>query len=342
MSYQGEGVGVPYELQLDKLIARLREGIDRPGELIPIEENECVALCSLVTPILEKEPMLLELDAPIKVCGDLHGQFYDLLRLLELCNHPPQSRYLFLGDYVDRGPQSIEILCLLFAYKIKYPDHIYLLRGNHEIGLVNRVYGFREEIRNRYGKTKLRQNFLHVFNVLPIAAIVEKSIFCCHGGLSPYFLEDHVSNLIELLNSTARPTDVPREGFLCDLVWADPADMPMNGDDPMGWRTSPRGCSWHFGYDVIDQFLDKFGLDLIVRGHQVVEDGYEFYHDRKLITVFSAPNYCNQFDNAGGVFVIRREDSTPSVLEGGFQVIKPDKNRFWSVYGKDTSTDEDE
>ncbi|VEL35359.1 unnamed protein product [Protopolystoma xenopodis] len=314
-----------YEIHLDKLIDSLRLNIETPGVRMELNELDCIALCCLVKPIFESENMLLELAAPIKVCGDIHGQFYDLLRLFLLCEYPPKTRYLFLGDYVDRGPQSVEVLCLLFALKIKYPRGFFMLRGNHESDIVNRIYGFRDEIRERYGKSKLRKHFSNVFSVMPVAAIIENSIFCCHGGLSPELLQDNVTGLQEMINPIPRPVDVPRQGLLCDLLWADPADYAPNGEMQLGWTPSPRGCSWCFGHDVIDKFLDKFGLDLIVRAHQVVEDGYEFYHNRKLITVFSAPNYCNQFDNAGGVFVIKKEEESSSVLEGGFQIIRPEK-----------------
>lgn len=325
------------EIDLDQIITRLLQNIEKPGDPVDINENECETICRMVQPIFEKEPMFIELDAPIKVVGDLHGQFYDLLRLLELCGNPPNTRYLFLGDYVDRGPQSIEVLCLLFAYKIKYPDDVFMLRGNHECDLINRVYGFREEIRGRYGKSNLRKNFLQVFNFLPVAASIANSIFCTHGGLSPDFLEKEIINIKELLNEIPRPTDIPRQGYLCDLLWADPAEHQETGELLPGWSPSTRGCSWHFGFEAIDQFLDKFGFDLIVRAHQVVEDGYEFYHDRKLITIFSAPNYCNQFDNAAAVFVVKKANKVTNMLEGGFQIIKPQKKVQFKVFGKDTS-----
>lgn len=335
------GSGEDFQMDLDKFIARLLRGLQAPGSFIPITEEECFHLCEHAYQIIMQEPMLIELESPLKIVGDLHGQFYDLLRLFEMCNHPPAAKYLFLGDYVDRGPQSLEIVCLVFAYKVKYPQQVTLLRGNHESDLINRVYGFREELRTRFGKTQIRKYFLQVFNVLPVAAIVEKSIFCVHGGLSPELLADDVTDIRYAINSIPRPCEVPRRGLLCDLLWADPEDLPETGEDPSGWSPNNRGCSWQFGYDVVDKFLEKFGFDLVVRAHQVVEDGYEFYDNRKLITVFSAPNYCNQFDNAGGVFVVKKV-GLKNVLEGGFQIIKPEKRVNYVPYTKNTTLLDDD
>ena len=130
------------------------------------------------------QPCLLELEAPLQIVGDIHGQFSDLLRLFEYVGFPPEANYLFLGDYVDRGKQSLEVICLLLSYKIKYPDNFFILRGNHECAAINRVYGFFDECRRRYS-IRLWKVFQDVFNCMPMAALVENKIFCMHGGLSP-------------------------------------------------------------------------------------------------------------------------------------------------------------
>jgi len=248
--------------------------------------------------------MLLELGAPIKICGDVHGQYTDLLRLFEYGGFPPEANYLFLGDYVDRGKQSLEVVCLLFAYKIKYPENFFILRGNHECAGINRIYGFYDECRRRFS-VKLWKSFCNTFNCLPCCAVIDDKIICMHGGLSP-----ELSQMEQLANIN-RPCDVPDTGLLCDILWADP--------DPSitGWGENDRGVSFTFGGDVVRQFLRRHDLDLVVRAHQVVEDGYEFFAGRELVTVFSAPNYCGEFDNAGAMMTV---DDT---LMCSFQILKP-------------------
>lgn len=149
-----------------------------------MSELEVRGLCLKSREIFLQQPILLELEAPLKICGDIHGQYTDLLRLFEYGGFPPEANYLFLGDYVDRGKQSLETICLLLAYKIKYPENFFLLRGNHECASINRIYGFYDECKRRYN-IKLWKTFTDCFNCLPIAAIIDEKIFCCHGGLSP-------------------------------------------------------------------------------------------------------------------------------------------------------------
>ena len=236
--------------------------------------------------------------------GDLHGQYFDLLRLFEYGGFPPDSNYLFLGDYVDRGKQSLETICLLLAYKIKYPENFFLLRGNHECASINRIYGFYDECKRRYS-IKLWKTFTDCFNCLPVAAVVDEKILCMHGGLSPDL--ERLGQILEI----PRPTDVPDEGLLCDLLWADP--------DPTisGWGRNARGVSYTFGHDVVDEFLETHDLDLICRAHQVVEDGYEFQANRSLVTIFSVPNYCGEFDNAGAMMHVSDD------LKCSFKVLRP-------------------
>jgi serine/threonine-protein phosphatase PP1 catalytic subunit len=156
----------------------------RPGRQVNLTESEIRFLCIKSKDIFSSQPVLLELEAPIKICGDTHGQFYDMLRLFEYGGFPPAANYLFLGDYVDRGKQSIETICLLLAYKIKYPENFFILRGNHECASINRIYGFYDECKRRYN-IKLWKTFTDCFNCLPVAAVIDEKIFCMHGGLSP-------------------------------------------------------------------------------------------------------------------------------------------------------------
>ncbi|ETW58926.1 serine/threonine-protein phosphatase PP1-gamma catalytic subunit [Plasmodium falciparum CAMP/Malaysia] len=269
------------EIDIDNVISKLIEVRGtRPGKNVNLTENEIKILCLSSREIFLNQPILLELEAPIKICGDIHGQFYDLLRLFEYGGFPPDANYLFLGDYVDRGKQSLETICLLLAYKIKYPENFFLLRGNHECASINRIYGFYDECKRRYS-VKLWKTFIDCFNCLPVAAIIDEKIFCMHGGL------------------------------LCDLLWSDP-EKEING-----WGENDRGVSFTFGQDVVHNFLRKHELDLICRAHQVVEDGYEFFAKRQLVTLFSAPNYCGEFDNAGAMM------SVDETLMCSFQILKP-------------------
>mgnify|MGYP002051342291 FL=1 len=186
--------------------------------------------------------------------GDVHGQYYDLLRIFEYGGFPPEANYLFLGDYIDRGKQSIETVCLLLCYKIKYPENFFLLRGNHECAQINRIYGFYDECKRRYS-IRLWRVFSDVFNCLPVAALVDEKIFCMHGGLSP-----ELKNLDQIKN-IMRPTDVPDTGLLCDLLWSD----PERGIEAYG--DNDRGVSFTFGEQVVRKFNEKHDIDLICRAH---------------------------------------------------------------------------
>ncbi|KAG0426177.1 hypothetical protein HPB47_026702, partial [Ixodes persulcatus] len=230
----------------------------RPGKNVQLSENEIRGLCLKSREVFLSQPILLELEAPLKICGDTHGQYYDLLRLFEYGGFPPESNYLFLGDYVDRGRHSLETISLLLAYKIKYPENFFILRGNHECASINRIYGFYDECKRRYN-IKLWKTFTDCFNCLPVAAIVDEKIFCMHGGLSPDLQS------MEQVRRIMRPTDVPDQGLLCDLLWSDP------DKDIMGWGENDRGVSFTFGADVVAKFLHKHDLDLICRAHQVGE-----------------------------------------------------------------------
>lgn len=275
-----------------------------PGTQASVSETEIKELCERVRPILLSQPMLLELEAPLKICGDVHGQYSDLLRLFEYGGFPPQANYLFLGDYVDRGKQSLEVICLLLCYKIEYPNNFFILRGNHEAAGINRIYGFYDECKRRYS-IKLWKIFSDVFNCLPVSALVDEKILCMHGGLSPEM------ESLQQIADLSRPCDVPDVGLMCDILWSDP-DTSVSG-----WGENDRGVSFVFGADVVCDFLEKHNLELVVRAHQVVEDGYEFFAGRRLVTLFSAPNYCGEFDNAGGLI------SVDENLMCSFMILKP-------------------
>ena len=319
------------EKVLDNIIQKLHpiietrkshfEKDESPKELNPITQNnqlteeEIKILCTKSLEIFMEEPVLLDISAPVNICGDTHGQYNDLLRLFEFGGRPPKTNYLFLGDYVDRGKNSVETMGLLLAYKIKYPNNIFLLRGNHESELINHVYGFYDECRRRYN-LKIYKLFSDCFNWLPISAIIDDKILCMHGGISPDL------NSLDKIRKIVRPTEVPDKGLLCDLLWSDP---DKNVD---GWGTNERGVSFTFNENIVNKITETLDIDLICRAHQVVEKGYEFFADRKLVTVFSAPNYCNQFDNAGGMMIVDEN------LICGFKILTPKIKNFNNVFKK--------
>mmetsp|Transcript_39395 Transcript_39395/g.63931 ORF Transcript_39395/g.63931 Transcript_39395/m.63931 type:complete len:242 (-) Transcript_39395:18-743(-) len=237
-----------------------------------------------------------------------------------MSGYPPKQSYLFLGDYVDRGRNGLECTCLLLCLKIRFPDKIFLLRGNHECESINRVYGFFQECKRRYSQ-KIWDAHLGLFAALPIAAVVSEKIFCIHGGLSPGLTS------LSQIESLARPLEIPSKGMLTDFLWSDP------DADVSGWAENDRGISYTFGADIVKAFLQSHGFELMVRAHQVVEAGYELFADRQLVTLFSAPNYCGEFDNAGGVMLVDRD------LCCSFQILSPNlKNDFeYSYVGRPTT-----
>ena len=295
-------------MDVDKIIETLLSVRgNKPGKQVDLKDEEIRFLIDKSQAIIREQKMLVELEAPLHVCGDIHGQYYDLLRIFEHCGYPGEYNYLFLGDYVDRGKQSLETICLLLCYKIKYPDKVTLLRGNHESSVTNRIYGFYDECKRRYN-VKLWKSFTELFNFLPVAALIDDKILCMHGGLSPDLKS--INNITEI----QRPTDIPDTGLLCDLLWNDTDKEATEYDE------NDRGVSVIFGEKVVTDFNKKNDLDLIIRAHQVVDDGYEFFANRQLITIFSAPNYCGEFDNSAGIMII--DDS----LTCSLKVLRPVEN----------------
>ena len=253
------GVDKPKALDIDDYISRLLEAGWTGGKVrktLCLKNAEVAAVCHAARDVFLSQSSLIEISPPVKIVGDVHGQYTDLLRLFDMCGFPPQANYLFLGDYVDRGRQSLETILLLFCYKIKYPENFFLLRGNHECANVTRVYGFYDECKRRTS-IKMWKTFVDVFNCLPIAGVVASKIFCVHGGLSPSLNDMNDIRAIE------RPTDVPDYGLLSDLLWSDPSENVVD------WEDSERGVSYCFGKSVIQDFLAKNDFDLVCRAHMV-------------------------------------------------------------------------
>lgn len=313
-------------INVDEIIDRLLEiGMKKPAsssvsssrknkDKLPLTSQEIKYVLNKSRSIFLDQPTLLRLSPPVKIVGDIHGQFHDLIRIFNSCGYPPYTNYLFLGDYVDRGYKSLETILLLLCYKIKYPENFFMLRGNHESANITKIYGFYDECKRRLpsisGNHKLWKSFVDVFNTLPLAATINDKIFCIHGGLSPD-LDD-----LKQIENIKRPTDIPDSGLLADLLWSDP-DPLIKNYSPTNWPKNDRGVSYCFGRKHVDYFCFKFKMDLIVRGHMVVEDGYEFFDKRKLVTVFLAPNYCGEFDNYGAIMSVDKS------LCCSFELIKP-------------------
>lgn len=265
----------------------------------PITEETVIRACRQVKDVFAREPVMLEIDANIVVVGDLHGNIDDLLRIFERMRYPPAMRYIFLGDYVDRGLFGTEILLLLFALKIKFPEHIYMLRGNHETENLSRFYGFYKELTSKYSD-KVYTEILEVFSQLPLCAVVGDRIFCVHGGISPYL------EFIEDLEDEPKPKDFTTSGILTDMVWSDPS---ADTDD---FELSDRGCGYTFGADALATFLDNNDLDLLVRSHEMCPEGINWpYSDDeenvdRCLTIFSSSNYCGR-GNVGAILHISEE-----------------------------------
>ncbi|WKY06193.1 hypothetical protein Q1695_006416 [Nippostrongylus brasiliensis] len=301
---------VSSKVDLDLFLSRMVM-VGRPGTgcTTTIQESEMMDLILMAKDSFNSQPMMLECVAPLNICGDIHGQLADLIRLFNLIGWPPTVNYLFLGDYIDRGLWSVETILLLFALKLKYPENFLLLRGNHETPIVNRIYGFYEDLVRRFATPRLYNVFQEVFAVMPLSAVVSDRILCMHGGLSPSLL---TAPSLSILNEIRRPIqDPPNPSLPLDLLWADP-DI-----NTKQFKYSIRGVSCTFGPDVLVTVLERFNLDCVVRAHQVVQDGYEFFANRKLITVFSAPHYCGQFDNAAAVMNVNKD------LLCSFKVLRP-------------------
>lgn len=305
---------------IDRLVKAGKRGITgkhkdrRSKDKLPVAASEIKLILARARLIFMEQPTLLQLLPPVKIVGDIHGQFYDLIRIFNSCGHPPRTNYLFLGDYVDRGYKSLELILLLLCYKIKYPENFFMLRGNHESANITKIYGFYDECKRRLpavsGSHKMWKNFVDVFNTLPIAATINDKVFCIHGGLSPELTS------LKQIQQIQRPTDIPDRGLLADLLWSDP-DPLVRTNSPHVWPKNDRGVSYCFGKKHVNHFLSMFNMDLIVRGHMVVEDGYQFFNKRKLVTVFLAPNYCGEFKNYGAVMSVDRS------LCCLFELIKP-------------------
>lgn len=280
----------------------LKEFLCREG---PISKPQTVRLLKSSLELFKKEPNLCQLDEPICVVGDIHGQYSDLLNLFK-AGEPGTLNYLFLGDYVDRGIFGIEVCLLLFAIKLNCPKSVVLLRGNHESRNMTESFTFREEVLSRYDQ-EVYDLFMEVFDALPIAALVAQKYLAMHGGIAKDLTK------IDQINQIDRFTEIPLEGAFCDLMWADPMDddEAVNGN----FKDNPdRECSIYFGKRPVKALLKRNKLLSVFRGHQVKQDGFCMHKWGSkdsfpyVITIFSAPNYCGSYKNKASVLILENNN----------------------------------
>lgn len=253
-----------------------------------LSEAEALALCKKMREVLANSENCAPVQLPVTVCGDVHGQYNDLKEIFRLSGKPPHTNYLFLGDYVDRGYASVLTVQMLIAFKVRYPNRVTLTRGNHESRNVSLVYGFYDESLKIYGTHIIWKEFTDVFDYFPVSALIANEVFCMHGGLSPAV--DHINEI----NTINRIGEIPHEGIISDLLWSDPvADSPST----RGWVPSERGSGYFFGPTVTQKFNHSNKLKFIARAHQLVDEGYNWMHEQRIVTIFSAPNYCYRCGN---------------------------------------------
>ncbi|EFP89050.2 3',5'-cyclic-nucleotide phosphodiesterase (PDEase) (3':5'-CNP), variant 2 [Puccinia graminis f. sp. tritici] len=279
-------------------VAFLKNHFYREGRLT---EEQALFILNKASEVLKTEPNLLEVEAPITVCGDIHGQYFDLMKLFEVGGNPAETRYLFLGDYVDRGYFSIECVLYLWALKIWYPDTLFLLRGNHECRHLTDYFTFKLECKHKYSE-RVYDACMESFCSLPLAAVMNKQFLCIHGGLSPEL------QTLDDLKGVNRFREPPTHGLMCDILWADPLEDFGSEKAAEGFvHNHVRGCSFFFSYQAACAFLERNGLLSIIRAHEAQDAGYRMYKKTKttgfpsVMTIFSAPNYLDVYNNKAAV-----------------------------------------
>eukprot|EP01132_Coremiostelium_polycephalum_P004275 gene4275-5349_t len=265
-----------------------------------LHKKYLIKILKLSYDMMKELPSLVDIDhettLKITICGDTHGQYYDLLNIFEINGYPSESApYLFNGDFVDRGSFSLEVIVCLLAYKLLYPNHMHLTRGNHESVDMNRFYGFQGEVVQKYSEM-VYDLFAELFSWFPLAFVLDSSFMVVHGGL---FGKDGVT-LDDIRKINRHSPDAADNELLQCLLWSDPQPTP-------GRAPSSRGVGIYFGPDVTRKFLKDNNLCTIIRSHEVKEKGYQIDDDGSLITVFSAPNYCDQGGNLGSFIKISEE-----------------------------------
>ncbi|KAL6950141.1 putative serine/threonine protein phosphatase [Hanseniaspora vineae] len=353
--------------ELDQCLERLYK-----GELLP--EVVIEAVCYKLKEILVKESNVVQLSTPITVVGDIHGQFHDLLEIFKIGGKIPDTNYLFLGDYVDRGLYSVETITLLIVLKLRYPQRIHLIRGNHESRQITQSYGFYTECLNKYGgDSQVWKHFTDLFDYLVLSAVIDNELFCVHGGLSPNI------QTIEQIKIIDRIREIPHDGAMADLVWSDPDETFSGGDSSTSltndgssnsnfngtthnpnnpntsslmdehFQVSTRGAGYLFGGNVVKKFCHLNNISRIYRAHQLCNEGYQVYFDGLLTTVWSAPNYCYRCGNKASIlelysvndyhFNVFNESPEYNVMNGNKKLLNPS---FFSAFDDEEDDDEED
>lgn len=279
-----------------------------------------IALADECVKIIAEQPMVLRVDAPIKVFGDIHGQYQDLMRFFDLWGVPNDGGdiesydYLFLGDYVDRGAHSLETIFLLMALKVKFPDKIHMLRGNHEDKWINNAFGFAEECSSRLGEEpgdpdSVFNKINDLFDYLPLAAVIDDKIVCIHGGIGSTLLNLDQVDQIERPLEVIHEVSTPEQQLVVDILWSDPTDSDQDLGIQPNFIRDPNGTGniVKFGPDRVKNFLENNKAKFILRAHECVMDGFERFAGGQLFTVFSATDYCGRHKNAGAMLQITKQ-----------------------------------
>ena len=275
----------------------LKEHFTNEGLLTKSAALYLISQCKF---LFASENNIIELSDPLTIVGDIHGQFYDMLKILEIGGNPENTKFLFLGDYVDRGVFSVEVILLLFSLKINFPKTLFLLRGNHESRQMTTFFNFREEVLTKFD-LEVYESFMDSFDSLPLVCVVNKKFLAVHGGISPEL------NTLADLQRINRFEEPPRQGLFCDLLWSDPVDNETGQLSDKFVYNNVRSCSFYFGQVALKNFLKKNGLTSVIRAHEAQLEGYKMHKWKGLskfpmiITIFSAPNYCDTYNNKGAI-----------------------------------------
>lgn len=265
----------------------------RKNELL--NEEEIINICNKAMDVLILEPNIRRIESNVIVVGDIHGQFSDLLYIFDTYGVPENTKYIFLGDFVDRGENSLECILYLLIYKVLYPNNVTLLRGNHEQRQINKVYGFYDEVILRYSNSNVWNIINNVFDYLNLGCIIDGRYLCVHGGISPRV----TLNRLERIN---RFEKISEQSIINDVIWSDPFYK-------MGASPNPRGSGFLFGEDILKQFLIFNNVEMLIRSHQLAIEGFKWDFDGYCLTVWSAPNYMGKCSNPASVLIVEKNQS---------------------------------